>query len=148
MQEGINIQSRRVTLRDCKVTDLKDFCVLQCMAIPKNQRKKQIIQRESELLKELTDSNGNLILVAILDETKRVIGLIHMQCLEMETTISLDISVPEEMKMYGYGTEALHQFIKAEREKFERIELNPSNSIVARFIQERGVIPPVVLKEQ
>lgn len=148
MQEGINIQSRRVTLRDCKVTDLKDFCVLQCMAIPKNQRKKQIIQRESELLKELTDSNGNLILVAILDETKRVIGLIHMQCLEMETTISLDISVPEEMKMYGYGTEALHQFIKAEREKFERIELNPSNSIVARYIQERGVIPPVVLKEQ
>ncbi len=148
MQEGINIQSRRVTLRDCKVTDLKDFCVLQCMAIPKKQRKKQIIQRESELLKELTDSNGNLILVAILDETKRVIGLIHMQCLEMETTISLDISVPEEMKMYGYGTEALHQFIKAEREKFERIELNPSNSIVARYIQERGVIPPVVLKEQ
>lgn len=148
MQEGINIQSRRVTLRDCKVTDLKDFCVLQCVTIPKNQRKKQIIQRESELLKELTDSNGNLILVAILDETKRVIGLIHMQCLEMETTISLDISVPEEMKMYGYGTEALHQFIKAEREKFERIELNPSNSIVARYIQERGVIPPVVLKEQ
>lgn len=148
MQEGINIQSRRVTLRDCKVTDLKDFCVLQCMAIPKNQRKKQIIQRESELLQELTNSNGNLVLVAILDEAKRIIGLMQMQCLETETTISLDISVPEEMKMYGYGTEALHQFIKAEREKFERIELNPSNSIVARYIQERGVIPPVVLKEQ
>lgn len=148
MQEGINIQSRRVTLRDCKVTDLKDFCVLQCMAIPKNQRKKQIIQRESELLQELTNSNGNLVLVAILDEAKRIIGLMQMQCLETETTISLDISVPEEMKMYGYGAEALHQFIKAEREKFERIELNPSNSIVARYIQERGVIPPVVLKEQ
>ena len=150
MQEGINIQSRRVTLRDCKETDLKDFCVLQCMAIPKKQRKKQIIQRESELLKELTDSNGNLVLVAILDETKRVIGLIRMQCLETETTISLDISVPEELKMYGYGAEALHQFIKVEKDKFERIELNPNNSIVSKYIQERGAIPPVVLvqKEQ
>lgn len=148
MQEGINIQSRRVTLRDCKVTDLKDFCVLQCMAIPKKQRKKQIIQRESELLKELTDSNGNLVLVAILDETKRVIGLIRMQCLETETTISLDISIPEELKMYGYGAEALHQFIKAMRERFERIELNPENQIVSKYIQERGVTPPVVLKEQ
>ena len=148
MQEGINIQSRRVTLRDCKVADLKDFCVLQCIAIPKNQRKKQIVQREGELLKELTNSNGNLVLIAILDEAKRVIGLLQMRCLETEKMISLDISIPEELKMYGYGAEALHQFIKAMKEKFDRIELNPENQIVSKYIQERGVIPPVVLVQK
>lgn len=148
MQEGINIQARRVCMRDCTVPDLMDYCVLKCMNIPKSKRKAQISQREGELLKELTDFNGNLALVAILDERRHVIGLIKMYCLDSETSISLDISIPEELKMYGYGAEALHQFIKAMGERFERIEINPENRIVSKYIQERGVIPPVVLKEQ
>ena len=148
MQEPINIQARRVTLRDCKVTDLKDFCLLRCGTIPKGQRKAQVSQKEKELLKELTDASGNLVLIAILDEAKRVIGLLRMRCLETEKMISLDISIPEELKMYGYGAEALHQFIKAMKEKFDRIELNPENQIVSKYIQERGVIPPVVLVQK
>lgn len=148
MQEGINIQARRVCMRDCTVPDLMDYCILQCMNIPKSKRKAQISQREGELLKELTNFNGNLALVAILDERQHVIGLIKMYCLDSETSISLDISIPEELKMYGYGAEALHQFIKAMGERFERIEINPENRIVSKYIQERGVTPPVVLKEQ
>ena len=148
MQEGINIQSRRVCMRDCTIPDLKDYCTLQCMAIPKSQRKEKIFEKEGELLKELTNSNGNLVLSAILDEGRHVIGMIRMQCLDTEKLISLDISIPDEIKRYSYGTEALHQFIKVEKDKFERIELNPNNSIVSKYIQERGVTPPVVLKEQ
>ena len=148
MQEEINIRTRRLSFRDCKTGDLEDYCFLKCKKIVKGERAQEIAKQQEKLESELTETNGNISLISVLDECQRVIGLIKMHYLDSETSVFIDISVPDEIKMYSYGSEALHQFVKAMREKFEKIELNPTNSIVERYIQERGVTPPVILQQQ
>lgn len=146
--ERINFRTRRLGFRSCKVVDLEKYCFLEGSNLPKKEREKQILQRIQELLKEITDSNGNLVFVTILDEGQRVIGMIRMRCLDTLESVSLEVSIPNEMQRYSYGAEALHQFIKKMKESYKQIEIDPDDPIVAKYIQERGITPPVVLSQQ
>ena len=135
-----NLGNRRlVTIRNMKLEDVEEYYKLQFHKDEKVTQAQNIRALKKRLKGLAQQKEEYEWILAICTKSGKVIGKMEIYSADSEIA-SLKIEIPNEIKSFQYGVEAIKQFIKicTENQYFKKIEVE-SNSITERYRKEYGI---------
>lgn len=130
---------RLVTIRNMKLEDVEEYYKIQFhkeKKVTQAQNSRKLRKRLKGLLQQ---KEVHEWILAICTKDDKLIGKMEIYSADSEVA-SLKIEIPNEVRSFQYGVEAIKQFIKicTENQYFKKIEME-QNVITERYRKDYGI---------
>lgn len=130
---------RLVTIRNMKLEDVEEYYKIQFhkeKKVTQAQNSRKLRKRLKGLLQQKEVYEW---ILAICTKDDKLIGKMEIYSADSEVA-SLKIEIPNEVRSFQYGVEAIKQFIKicTENQYFKKIEME-QNAITERYRKDYGI---------
>lgn len=130
---------RLVTIRNMKLEDVEEYYKIQFhkeKKVTQAQNSRKLRKRLKGLLQQ---KEVHEWILAICAKNDKLIGKMEIYSADSEVA-SLKIEIPNEVRSFQYGVEAIKQFIKicTENQYFKKIEME-QNVITERYRKDYGI---------
>lgn len=130
---------RLVTIRNMKLEDVEEYYKIQFHKEKKVTQAQNSRKLRKQLKGLLQQKEVYEWILAICTKDDKLIGKMEIYSADSEVA-SLKIEIPNEVRSFQYGVEAIKQFIKicTENQYFKKIEME-QNVITERYRKDYGI---------